>query len=136
MLTRILIAAVCLLTPLAALAATPAEIAARAAASVERSAKWDRVEVQRAKADDYALAIWYKRKPANYAEVERDTKALARAVLKTLSAAGQRPAEDRINVFTRGRMAETGETGKLLVRVFGRTSYDYNSDQLAFERNK
>lgn len=57
-------------------------------------------------------------------------------MLKTLSAAGQSPTEKRINVFTRGRMAETGETGKQLVRVFGRTTYDYNSDQLEFERNK
>ena len=57
-------------------------------------------------------------------------------MLNTLSAAGQSPTEKRINVFTRGRMAETGETGKQLVRVFGRTTYDYNSDQLEFERNK
>jgi len=133
---RTLLVAAALVVPIAATAATPEEIASQAAASVKRSPKWDRVEVQRAKADDYALVIWYKRAPANYAEVERDTKVLARAVLKTLSAAGMRPAEDRINVFTRGRMAETGETGKQLVRVFGRASYDYNNDQLDFERDK
>ena len=54
---RSLIVAISLLVPIAALAATPAEIADRATASVKASPKWDHIEVQRAKADDYALVI-------------------------------------------------------------------------------
>jgi hypothetical protein len=136
MLYRTLLAALAIAAPIAALAVSPAEIADQAAASVKRSPKWERIEVQRAEAGDYSLVIWYKAAPAGYDEVERDTKALASAVLKSLQAAGKRPADERITVFTRGRKAERGETGKHLVRVYGRTDYDYNNDRLRFERDK
>lgn len=132
---RTLLAAV-LLAPNIGFAATPAEIAERAAVSVKRSPKWERIEVQRATPADYALIVWYRQMPADHAEVERDTKAVARSVLKQLAALKALPASSTLHLVVRARMPEKGETGKQLVRVFGSSRYNSDSDHLAFERNK
>ncbi|MDP3715501.1 MAG: hypothetical protein Q8R21_03720 [Burkholderiales bacterium] len=116
------------------MADTPADLAARTVQAVKPSPKWERVEVATAQKDMYSIYIWYRQRPAGFAEVERDTKAVARAMLKTLVDAGQKPAEDWISVFVRGGEKVTGETGRPLSRVFGRTMYDFNNDSLTFRR--
>lgn len=117
-------------------AESPEELAGKAVASLKRQPKWESVQVQRARADDYSLIIWYRAMPDGYAEVERDTKLVARAMLKTLVDAGIKPAEQRISIFTRGRKHEKGETGQPVTRVFGRTAYDWTNDQLSFDAKK
>jgi hypothetical protein len=131
-----ILAVILLVAPIAGHTASPEEIAGRAVASVKVSKKWDRIEVQRAKADDYALIVWYKRQPADYAEVERDTRIVARAMLAELVKAKSLPSKAPVFLVVRGRMPEKGETGKPLVRVFGVTSYDSDSGQLTFERRR
>lgn len=120
----------------AAQAAEPASIAAKATASVARSPKWDRIEVQRASRDDYALVIWYRQAPAGYDEVDRDTKVVGRSLLKALTAEGRLPSKDELHLVVRARMPEVGETGKKLVRVFGVNRYFASDDRFTFERNK
>lgn len=117
-------------------AATPADLAARAIKNVKPSPKWSEVEVVNAAKGNYSLYIWYQRRPDGFAEVERDTKIVARAMLKSLIDAGQKPAEEWTSVFVRGGEKITGETGQPLVRTFGRTAYDFNSDSLNFSRAK
>lgn len=124
------------LLPISAIAGTPAEIADRAAASVHRSSKWERIEVQRATADDYALVLWYRQMPASHAEVDRDTKAVGRAVLRELVAEKRLPSTTPLYLVVRGRMPAKGETGAQLVRVFGTNRYFSGDDQFTFERNK
>ncbi len=96
----------------------------------------ERTEVKRAKADDYALIVWCKRMPADFVEVERDTQTVARALLKELGELNVLPAAAPLCVVVRGRMPKKGETGKQLVRVFGVSRDDSQSDQVSFERNK
>jgi hypothetical protein len=50
--------------------------------------------------------------------------------------ASKHPADERIAAFRHERKAEGGETGKPLVRVYGRTDYNYNKIRLTFERDK
>lgn len=136
---RTLLIAALAVTPMLVNAASPEELAALAVASVKASPKWDRVEVQRAKADDYALIIWYKVDPASYGEVERDTKTVGRAMLHQLVTAKAIPSggSGRIAwVVVRGRMPERGETGKSLTRVFGQSRWNSDDDQFKFERPK
>lgn len=135
MLLRTLLVAIAALAPALAHAGTPAEIAARATSAVS-SPKWQRIEVQRATPDDYALVVWYKRMPDNFAEVERDTKTIGRAMLKELQAVKRLPSEQELHLVVRARMPEVGETGKSLVRVFGVSRYFASHDQFTFERNK
>jgi hypothetical protein len=125
-----------LAAPLAAIAAAPEEIASKVAASVKLAPTWERIEVQRAKADDYALIVWYKKSPGTLAAVEQDTTIVARALLRELVKVGTLPRASPLYVVVRGRKAETGETGKQLVRLYGVSRYDSVSDQIAFERNK
>ncbi len=116
------------------LAAAPQQIADKAVASVKKKTKWERIEITKAEKSMYSLVIWYKAMPSSYSEVENDTKAVARAVLKELVADGAKPAKDWISVYVRGYKAEKGETGSKVVRAFGKASYNFNNDQIEFER--
>jgi|CXWL01.1.fsa_nt_gi hypothetical protein len=136
MLARLLVAAALIVLPFTSSAATPPDMAAKAVASVKRAVKWDRVEVQRAKANDYALIIWYKAAPASHNEVEKDTSLVARAMLNVLVAEKVIQNRDDLHIVVRGRMPAKGETGASLTRVFGVTRYDASNDQLKFEKNR
>jgi hypothetical protein len=112
---------------------SPEDIAQRAIASVTRQPTWDHIEVNQAAAKDYSFTLSYKGIPADKAAVERDTKAIARAVLKALVAAGHEPIHEGIFVFVFALKPVKVETGAQMYVALGSTFYDWNHDELNFE---
>jgi hypothetical protein len=82
-----------------------------------------------------AVTLNYSKKPNGYAQVEADTKQVVRACLKWIQDQGHDPAKDWIMVTAWAHLPETGETGKDLVRVMGRSIYDFNTDQINFKKD-
>jgi hypothetical protein len=123
------------LLPTAAIQETGPPFSAQVMAQIGRqSPKWQEIRFDNDNsAKMVALTINYRRTPSGYGEVEADTRRVARAVLRTLVANGRNPHAEWIFVSVRGQKPESGETGADLVRVFGTTRYDFNSDQLVFE---
>jgi hypothetical protein len=112
---------------------------AQAVAAIKLKPKWQRIEIAEEKPTNYRLQLYYKPtgQPASpvigQAEASTDTKEIARAVLAQLQKDGKDPARERIFVSVYAyQEGARGETGKALVRPFGSTVYDYNSDQLQF----
>lgn len=100
--------------------------------------KWENIEVMNASDNDYRIAINYKESASisGYAEIERDTKSVVRVALKTLVAEGKSPSKEWISVFVHARQpAGVGETGQPVTRTLGRASYDFNNDNINFERS-
>jgi len=100
------------------------------------SPKWDKVRFDEISKSNFRLTILYRQTPSGYREIETDTKRVARAVLKVLIADGRDPHGEWISVFVHAHKPERGETGAALVRNFGRTSYDFNTDQLEFKPSR
>lgn len=100
-----------------------------------RSSKWSEIRFDPDNSEkSIALTVVYRRTPSGYAEVEADTRRVARAVLATLLAEGRNPHAEWTFVSVRAQQpAGQGETGVDLTRSFGSTHYDFNSDQLVFE---
>lgn len=103
----------------------------RLAASTE--ADWSRVAVEEAANRTFRIVVWYDSMPSGHGQVERDTKQVAREALAALKEFGWNPAKDQLFLSVWARKPETGETGKALVRVFGRTSYSYATDSLTYK---
>lgn len=112
----------------------PADFAAGVAARAGAAAnpRWARIQSD----GEYRLSLYYRAMPAGHAEVEADTKAIARDALKELQAHGIDPRVDHVTVGVSGRMDERGETGASMVRVFGRTRYNWANDSLEYTRQK
>lgn len=81
------------------------------------------------------VTLNYSRKPSGYAQVQDDTRQVVRACLAWIQEQGHDPAKDWIMVTAWAHMPEVGETGKSLVRVMGRSIYDFNSDQINFKKD-
>ena len=96
------------------------------------SSNWASVRFDNISKNDFRLTVLYKKSPSSMAEVEKDTKAVARAVLKVLMDDGRKPREEWVFVFVHAHQPEKGETGGDLVRVYGKTAYDFNTDSLKF----
>jgi hypothetical protein len=82
-----------------------------------------------------AVTLNYFKKPSGYAQVQDDTEQVVRACLAWIQQQGHDPAKDWIMVTAWAHMPEVGETGKSLVRVMGRSIYDFNSDQINFKKD-
>lgn len=82
-----------------------------------------------------AVTLVYSEKPSGYRQVEQDTTKVVRAVLAWLVSQGKEPAKQWISVIASAQMREAGETGQALVRIFGRSSYDFNNDQISFTKD-
>ena len=102
-------------------------------ARVKTSSKWQGIEINEATGKSYSLKLWYKTMPSGQAEVSRDSKAVVQAVLDELVAQGRQPAQEHIFVSTHAYKSEKGATGQSLVRVFGRSVYDYNNDSIEYK---
>jgi hypothetical protein len=100
------------------------------------SGKWQEIRFDEIKKDNVRATILYKQMPSSLHEVELDTKSVARAILKVLVAQGRNPRAEWIGVFVHAHKPERGETGASVVRVFGRTMYNFNNDQLEFKPAK
>lgn len=95
--------------------------------------KWNQIELRKFEKDHVTIYVIYNKMPDGIGEVERDTKRVARAVLDVLVANNYSPTKQWLALFVHAQKPESGETGKALVRSFGKTSYDFNSDSLTFE---
>ena len=107
---------------------------AQAIAAIKLKPSWERIELEEKKPTDFRLTLSYKPDVliTTRSTVETDTKQVARAVLAELVKQGRKPAGEHITLNVFARQSMRGETGKELVRLFGFTSYDYNTDQLEF----
>jgi len=104
--------------------------------AVKTSPKWSGIQVDEASGNDYTLVLLYKAMPSSQLEVEHDTKAVMQAVLNELVKQGRNPAKEHIFVTVRAHKPEKGATGQSVVRVFGRSVYDYNNDSITYKPEK
>lgn len=98
-----------------------------------KNGAWSRVSVEEADRRTFRIVVWYDSMPAGHRQVEQDTKRVARETLAALQGFGRNPADERIFLSVWARKPEAGETGKDLIRVFGRTSYSYATDSLTYK---
>lgn len=115
---------------------SPSDFAQSVAAAITPSSKWSRIEGEKASGSDYKLAIIYNTMPSGHSEVERDTKAVAQAALDEIVKSGRSPAQEHIYLSVWARKPETGATGQSLVRIFGKSYYDFNNDSIIYEPYK
>lgn len=98
-------------------------------------AGWDSFAVRKVELTNLgqvAVTLNYATKPSGYAQVQADTKAVARACLKWIQDQGHDPAKEWITVTASAQQSISGETGKPLVRMMGRSVYNFNNDQISF----
>ena len=95
--------------------------------------RWKEIAFDETSNRRFRLTLVYRQMPSSLREVENDTKRIARAVLKVLVEHGRSPREEMISIFVHAHIPEKGETGANLVRVFGKTMYNYNNDQFEFK---
>lgn len=129
------------LAPAAAVPAerpTVAELQAAVRSAVPLKPKWENIHAEDARAGkgSFKLALVYNTMPSGHDEVERDTKEIAKAALAALVDAGRNPYQERLFLSVWARKPETGATGQPLVRLFGKSQYDANSDSIEYERYK
>jgi|GEM_PF-4797162 len=105
-------------------------------AAVKASPKWSGIQVEEASGNDYKLVLLYQTMPSSQQEVERDTKQVLQATLNELIKQGRNPAKEHIFVTVRAHKPEKGATGQSVVRVFGRSVYDYNNDTITYKAQK
>jgi hypothetical protein len=98
--------------------------------------EWNQIVFDEIESRNIRITLIYAHMPEGLEQVKNDTQRIARAVLKVLVDSGRNPQRDMIAVFVYGQIPERGETGASLVRLFGKTMYDYNSDQLTFKPAK
>lgn len=99
---------------------------------------WDGFEVRKVEMKNIGqvtVTLNYSSKPRGYPQVQSDTKEVVRACLKWIQAQGHDPAKEWITVTAWAHLPETGETGKSLVRIMGRSIYDFNKDQIEFKKD-
>jgi len=88
------------------------------------------LELRDYKKDTVRFAFIFNRKPAGLGEIKKITREAAKLALKILVEQGRRPAEEWLSLFVWAEKPEIGETGKKLMRIYGRTFYDFNTDSL------
>lgn len=94
---------------------------------------WDHIEGDVADGDNYRVVLFYRDMPTSKWQVERDSKAVVRGMLKVLSAQGRQPAQEHLSITARAHRREAGETGKALQRVFGRAVYQWTTDSIVYK---
>ncbi|CAN5413604.1 hypothetical protein BH20ACI1_BH20ACI1_17620 [soil metagenome] len=99
-------------------------------------ANWQELEFSKFEKNAVTINLYYSKMPSGLREVERDTKSIAQIVLNTLVSQNYNPREEWLALFVHARKRETGATGANLIRSFGKTHYDFNSDQLIFDAAK
>jgi hypothetical protein len=110
-------------------------VASKAVTIVGYGVGWDHIKIDTAKSNEYALDLIYRPPgPDSIFTVITDTQKIARAVLSELVASGHHPADEHTFLWVWAEVpAGTGETGAKLVRIYGHTEYNSNSDQLEFK---
>ena len=96
-------------------------------ASLPTDARWNRVTVEEAMPNTYRLTLHYPAGAGSQAQVKADTSAVALALVRRLTVAGHRPAEERMAITVSAREAESGPP--LIVARF-----DPDRDGIVFDR--
>lgn len=109
-------------------------IAAATAQSFKASGPIEQVEVRRAEKTNFTYAIWYKGSPT-LAQITNDTTNLVRVTLKKLKADGINTASTPVFIHAHAYRKEKGET-RDMVRVYGKASYNFNTDSINFKLEK
>lgn len=102
----------------------------------ELDESWSELEFLDSREGNYRFTIIYREDipTPSQRDVSHDTSEVVRATLRTLMDIGTNPREEWVNIHVHARQtAGTGETGAQLVRPLGRSSYNYNTDQIEFE---
>lgn len=94
------------------------------------------LEITQYKPSDITMDIYYNRMPSGYGEVKADTMLVARKALQAAAEVYGKPIDDMFFLYVHAYKRERGETGKELLRNFGRTFYNFNTDQLEWEPAK
>ncbi len=66
------------------------ELAQRTIDKLQMKANWEEIRVLNEKWP-YGLSLYYRAEPSGFTEIEEDTKAIARALLAEIMAAGEKP---------------------------------------------
>lgn len=103
----------------------------RARLPKELPSRWQGVTVEEADERDFRFVLVYRSSPSGHREIERDTAAVAMAAIAELKMLGVPVGESFLSVWA--RKPETGVTGKQMTRVYGRTIYNRNTDQLEYK---
>jgi len=110
------------------------QIAAKTAKRFQSASPIEKVEVSKAERNKFTYGIWYKGNPS-LGQLSGDTKGLIRETLKELKAAGLNTAETPVFIHAHAYKKVQGET-RDMVRVYGKASYNFNSDSIEFKVEK
>lgn len=90
--------------------------------------KWGSVSFTEMSNNHVIIHLDYTAMPSSMAEVETDTKRIAKAVLDALRSLGYDPKANWFELFVHAQKQEANR----MVRRFGKTMYDFNNDTLTF----
>lgn len=97
--------------------------------SLPTDARWNRVTVEEATPNSYRLTLHYPSGADGQTQVKADTSAVARALVRRLTVAGHRPAEEHMAITVSAREADSGP-----VLVIAR--FDPDRDGIVFDERK
>jgi len=95
-------------------------------ASLPTDARWNRVTVEEATANSYRLTLHYPAGAGDQAQVKADTSAVALALVRRLTVAGHRPADERMAITVSAR---EDNAGSLLIVA----RFDSDRDGIVFD---
>lgn len=104
-------------------------------AAMPKDNRWF-VRIDKAGSRSVMASVIYNSSPLSLADVENDTKGVARKILEVLQANGHNPRDEWASVTVFAEKPTRGETGAALVIMYGATHYSYNNDQLVFKPAK
>lgn len=94
---------------------------------------WQSVTVDKVEDTTYGATLIYKESPtAGEFQFTIEGKIIVKAMLNVLVKNGHKPSEDLLNIRVNLQELVVGETGKELVRFFGRSRYNPVNDQIEF----
>lgn len=96
-------------------------------------AHWQSVTVDKLEDTTYGATLNYKDSPSGGKfQFDVEGKVIVKAMLKVLINNGRNPSDELLNVRVSLQEPVVGETGKKLVRFFGRSKYNPLNDQIEF----
>jgi hypothetical protein len=98
-------------------------------ASLPAEARWNHVTVEEAAPNSYRLTLHYPAGAGEPAQVKADTSAVALALVRRLTVAGHRPADERMAITVSAR---EDEAGPLLITA----RFDPDRDGIVFDQPK
>jgi len=104
-------------------------------AAIKKKKKWDYFQITKLEAPNkITIHLNYAAMPSSMSEVADDTRDIAQKVLDLLRAEKYDSKKEWLELFVHAQRPERGASGSDMVRSFGKTMYDFNSDSLEFKR--